>query len=38
MGFEVKGMEATIAKFQRAATASDGAIKRAVKALSLIHI
>ena len=32
MGFEVKGMEATIAKFQRAATASDGAIKRAVKA------
>ena len=32
MGFEMKGMEATIAKFQQAAMASDGAIKRAVKA------
>mgnify|MGYP002540480725 CR=1 FL=1 len=32
MGFEVKGMEATIAKFQRAAIGSEDAIKRAVKA------
>ena len=32
MGFEVKGMEATIAKFQRAAIASEDAVKRAVKA------
>lgn len=32
MGFEVKGMEATIAKFQRAAMASEDAVKRAVKA------
>lgn len=31
-GFEVKGMEATIAKFQRAAAASEDAVKRAVKA------
>ncbi len=32
MGFEVKGMEATIAKFQRAAMSSEDAVKRAVKA------
>ena len=32
MGFEVKGMEATIAQFQRAALASEDAVKRAVKA------
>lgn len=32
MGFEVKGMEATIAKFQRAAMASEAAVKRAVEA------
>lgn len=32
MGFEVKGMEATIAKFQRAAASSEDAVKRAVKA------
>lgn len=31
-GFEVKGMEATITKFQRAATASEDAVKQAVKA------
>lgn len=30
--FEVKGMEATIAKFQRAAMASEDAVKQAVKA------
>ena len=31
-GFEVKGMEATIARFQRAAMTSEDAVKRAVKA------
>ena len=32
MPFEVKGVEATIAKFQRAAAASEAAVKSAVKA------
>ena len=32
MPFEVKGVEATIAKFQRAAAASETAVKSAVKA------
>lgn len=32
MGFEVKGMEATIARFERAAAQSEGAVKAAVKA------
>lgn len=31
-GFEVKGMEATIAQFQRAAMNTEDAVKRAVKA------
>lgn len=32
MGFEVKGMEDTIARFQRAAASSEDAVKKAVKA------